>query len=107
MQIKRLKGYDVSTQVGYGYDEIFVTNVEGISQENKNNLPEYKLKLHNVAGENLIILSPNREAPEGCFYHASGCFGYTTDSRFGEQIKRIIGQSFHGAVHIHDQARGY
>ncbi len=107
MKIDRLKGYDVCTQVGYDCDEIFVTNIEGINQENKDGLPEYELKLHNVMGDNLIILSPNKEAPEGCFYHASGSFGYTTDSRFGEQIKRIIGQSFHGAVHIHDQASGY
>ena len=106
MNVKRFGDHNVSTSVGFDNDTIYVVNVDG-TRGNEDNLPEYQLELHNVTGENFIILTPLKAAPSGCFYHASGMFGYTTDSRFGQKIKELTGKGWHGAVHIHDQASGY
>ena len=109
MRIKILKGHDVTTQRSHGYDEMFVTNVKGAEGifENKDNLPEYELFCHAVCGRNLIILKPIQESNEGTFYHHSGNFGTTSDSRFGETIRELIGYDFYGAVSIHDQMSEY
>ena len=35
-----------------------------------------------------------------------GNFGYTSDSRFAEAVRKIYGSTFYGAVPIHDRVEG-
>lgn len=38
-----------------------------------------------------------------CGYMAGGCFVYSSDARFTQQMKRVTGIEFYGAVALHDR----
>ena len=96
-------GLHVSVLGGGKYDTYTITNVEGPFEPSEN-APAAKL-LPNSGGTAKIVPDWVEEA-EGAGPMFDGHFAYTSDSRFGKAVRKLI-MADHVAIAVHDRVESW
>jgi hypothetical protein len=84
-------------------DEITVVGIPGaeIFEADEARRPAFVLEQHVPGCVRLVPLAPWPTDKAGPMF--GGCFGSTSDGRFGDAIEKLLGHRFYGAVAIHDR----
>lgn len=81
-------------------DRLCVVNVNG-PFEPARDMPAVRLETHHPGCLRLVPLDDKLRPIAGTM--AGGNFATTSDSRFGEACRTLLGHEFYGAVAIHDR----
>lgn len=80
--------------------EVYVENAAPGLELGKDDLVSVSLR---KGAFNSVIAVPTNAVMKGAHTMFGGTFIYSCDSRFGDTIRKITGQSFYGAVPFHDR----
>lgn len=83
------------------FDRLTLVNVKGPSEPSQDAPAAWLVKHPTVPGVAFIVCKDPETKQSGMF---GGNFGYTSDSRFAEAMRKMTGlEQFHGAAKIHDR----
>lgn len=79
-----------------------LTNVDG-PFDPCDEYPAAQLVFKNTGFSKIVKVVPEEELEKGSWTMFGGNYAATSDSRFSEKVKSMLGNDFYGAVPIHDR----
>lgn len=84
------------------FNRVCVVNIDGPFEPKADAPAVVLIEGPSVGGKKNPILVPEHLVDSGEWYMFGGNFGYSSDSRFGEAVERMV-PGFTGAVKFHDR----
>ena len=81
--------------------QLCLTNVEGPFEPSEDSPAAVLVMAEPIGGRKILRIEPADAGDKWTMF--GGNYGGTSDSRFGDKCRELLGQSWYGAVAIHDR----